>query len=36
MPRPQDFVEARLYDSGVDVIQDALRHLLRARPEPRI
>jgi predicted HTH domain antitoxin len=36
MPRPQDFVKARLYDSEEDVLQDALRHLLRARPELRI
>jgi predicted HTH domain antitoxin len=32
----QDFVEARLYNNEEDVIQDALRHLLRARPELRI
>jgi predicted HTH domain antitoxin len=32
----RDFVEARLYNSEEDVIQDALRHLLRARPELRI
>lgn len=36
MPRPQDFVKAGLYDSEEDVVQDALRHLLRARPELRI
>jgi hypothetical protein len=36
MPRPEDFVKARLYDSEEDVVQDALRHLLRARPELRI
>jgi predicted HTH domain antitoxin len=34
--KPRDFVEARLYKSEEDVIQDALRHLLRARPELRI
>lgn len=32
----RDFVEARLYDSEDEVICDALRHLLRARPEARI
>jgi predicted HTH domain antitoxin len=32
----RDFVEARLYDSVEEVIRDALRHLLRARPEARI
>jgi len=32
----RDFVEARLYESEDDVIRDALRHLLRARPEARI
>jgi predicted HTH domain antitoxin len=32
----QDFVDARLYNSEEDVIQDALRHLLRSRPELRI
>ena len=36
MLKAHDFVEARLYDSEEDVIQDALRHLLRARPELRI
>ncbi|RMF91192.1 MAG: UPF0175 family protein [Nitrospinota bacterium] len=36
MFKVQDFVEARLYDSTEDVIQDALRHLLRARPNLRI
>jgi predicted HTH domain antitoxin len=36
MPRREDFVKARLYDSEEDVVQDALRHLLRARPELRI
>jgi predicted HTH domain antitoxin len=30
------FVEARLYDNEDEVIRDALRHLLRARPEARI
>jgi predicted HTH domain antitoxin len=34
--KARDFVEARLYKSEEDVIQDALRHLLRARPELRI
>ncbi len=32
----QDFVKARLYDNEDDVIQDALRHLLRGRPDLRI
>lgn len=32
----RDFVEARLYDNEEEVIRDALRHLLRARPEARI
>lgn len=32
----RDLVQARLYDSEDDVIRDALRHLLRARPEARI
>lgn len=36
MIKTRDFVEARLYKSEEDVIQDALRHLLRARPELRI
>jgi predicted HTH domain antitoxin len=31
--KARDFVEARLYNSEEDAIQDALRHLLRARPE---
>jgi predicted HTH domain antitoxin len=34
--KAHDFVEAHLYNSEEDVIQDALRHLLRARPELRI
>jgi len=36
MLKPQDFIEAQLYDSEEDLIQDALRHLLRSRPELRI
>lgn len=32
----RDFVDARLYASEEDVIRDALRHLLRARPEVKI
>ena len=32
----RDFVEARLYESEDDVVRDALRHLLRSRPEARI
>lgn len=31
-----DLVEARLYASEEEVIQDALRHLLRARPQLRV
>ena len=36
MLNAQDFVEARLYASEEEVIRDALRHLLRARPDLRI
>jgi predicted HTH domain antitoxin len=36
MLKVQEFVKARLYDSEDEVIQDALRHLLRARPNLRI
>jgi predicted HTH domain antitoxin len=32
----QDFVKARLYKSQDAVIQDALRHLLRNRPDLKI
>ena len=32
----QDFLDARLYESEEDVIQDALRHLLRSRADLRI
>jgi len=32
----EDFVKANLYNSEEAVIQDALRHLLRGRPELRI
>jgi predicted HTH domain antitoxin len=32
----QDLVKARLYDSEDDAIQDALRHLLRGRPDVRV
>lgn len=32
----QDLIEAKLYDNEEDVIQDALRHLLRSRPDLRI
>ncbi len=32
----RDFVQARIYASEDEVIHDALRHLLRARPEARI
>jgi predicted HTH domain antitoxin len=36
MMKAQDFVKARLYRDEEDVIQDALRHLLRGRPDLRI
>ncbi len=36
MLRVRDFVNARLYSDEESVIQDALRHLLRARPDFRI
>jgi predicted HTH domain antitoxin len=36
MVTPQDLVRAHLYDSDDAVIEDALRHLLRARPDLRI
>lgn len=32
----RDLVQARLYNSEEEVISDALRHLLRARPDARI
>jgi predicted HTH domain antitoxin len=32
----RDFVLARLYGSEEEVVKDALRHLLRARPEARV
>jgi predicted HTH domain antitoxin len=32
----RDFVQARIYASEAEVIHDALRHLLRARPDARI
>ncbi len=32
----EDFVKANLYDSEEAVIQDALRHLLRSRPDLRV
>jgi predicted HTH domain antitoxin len=32
----KDFVEANLYENEEAVIQDALRHLLRVRPDLRI
>lgn len=35
-PEARDLVEARLYSSEEEVIRDALRHLLRARPDARI
>jgi len=36
MLQVEDFVEAHLYNSEEEVIQDALRHLLRGRPDLRI
>lgn len=36
MLKAQDFVEAQLYESEEDVIQDALRYLLRNRPDLRL
>ena len=36
MTTVRDLVAARLYDSEEAVVQDALRHLLRARPDLRI
>lgn len=32
----RDFVQARIYSSEDEVVRDALRHLLRARPDARI
>lgn len=36
MVETRTFVDARLYESEEAVIQDALRHLLRTRPELRV
>jgi predicted HTH domain antitoxin len=36
MLKVRDFVDARLYDNEADVIQDALRHLLRSRGDLRV
>ena len=36
MVRARDLVDASLYQTEEDVVQDALRHLLRARPDLRI
>lgn len=36
MVRARDFVDASLYQTEEDVVQDALRHLLSARPDLRI
>jgi predicted HTH domain antitoxin len=36
MVRVRDFVDARLYHTEEDVVQDALRHLLRARPDFKV
>ncbi len=32
----QDFVEARLYPNVDEVVRDAVRHLLRGRPDLRV
>lgn len=36
MLQVQDFVDARLYKSDQEVIQDALRYLIRGRPDLRV
>jgi predicted HTH domain antitoxin len=36
IPTPRSLVEARLYESEAEVVRDALRYLLRARPDMRI
>jgi predicted HTH domain antitoxin len=36
MTTAQDLVAARLYPSKADVFSNALRHLLRARPDRRV
>lgn len=36
MLKVRDLVEARLYESEEQAVRDALRHLLRARPDLRI
>jgi predicted HTH domain antitoxin len=36
MITPKSFVEARLYQNEEAVVQDALRHLLRSRPDLKI
>ncbi len=36
MLKVKNFVDAGLYNNEDDVIQDALRHLLRSRPDLRI
>lgn len=36
MLKTHDFVQARLYEKEEDVVQDALRYLVRARPDYRI
>jgi len=36
MLKVQEFVDARLYESEEEVIQDALRHLLRSRADLRV
>jgi predicted HTH domain antitoxin len=36
VPTVQEFVDARLYNTADEVIQDALRHLLRTRGDLRV
>ena len=36
MITPQSFVEANIYQNEEAVVQDALRHLLRSRPDLKI
>lgn len=36
MLKTRDFVQAKLYEREDDVLQDALRHLVRARPDYRL
>ncbi len=36
LPTPQSLVDAHLYANEADVLEDAMRHLLRARPELQV